>query len=241
MSGPPFNPPPPPEEYALPVELPSTGLSTAALVLGIVAIPATCICVGPVLGLVAVILGIIGAVRASSEPDRFSGKGRAIGGIVTGCVSILLAIATFSLWGVILAKSGGVIGRVVDLEHVGTALQSYAETHDEYPPDLATLAESGLVPANPLDSGPDATDPTAGMYYVPGLRPADPSDWILAYVNTDVFGFKLVGVLYVGGHNELVEPAEFAQSLASFKKEYEADRGEPPTILKPPPMPAASP
>lgn len=89
MSQPPYPPPPDPyapqplEAYNVPPPV-STGMATTALVLGIIAIPTTLMCVGPLLGIIAVVLGIIAIARAAGAPDRFGGKGRAVAGVLTG-------------------------------------------------------------------------------------------------------------------------------------------------------------
>ena len=55
----------------------STGLAVTSMVLGIVAI-----IVCPLLGIVAVILGIVALTRAGREPHRYGGKGMAIAGVM---------------------------------------------------------------------------------------------------------------------------------------------------------------
>jgi hypothetical protein len=60
----------------------SNGLATAALVLGIVSL-----CLGPLLGLPAIICGILGLTKVS---DTRSGKGASIAGIVLGVVGMIV-------------------------------------------------------------------------------------------------------------------------------------------------------
>ena len=67
-------------------------MATAALVLGILAI-VTCWTVigGVLLGLLAIVLGVLAARKARrGEAD---GHGRAVAGVVTGAVGLLLAVA----------------------------------------------------------------------------------------------------------------------------------------------------
>ena len=232
MSETPYPPPPPENEYVQSYEAPSTGMATTALVLGIISIPTTCVCVGPLLGLVAIILGIVTMVRVGSQPERFSGKGKALGGILTGALSFVLAIVVFSMFGALMGKVMGVADTGINLTNIGIALQSYDSTHDQYPPDLETLVEKGLIPANPLAGADD--DPTSGVYYVVGVDATDPPHWIVAYEYTSVMGIKMVGVLHVGSPNpEMLEAPKFEQALETFKQEYEEVYGEPPTILEP--------
>jgi hypothetical protein len=69
----------------------SSGMAIAALVTGILSIPLLlAFGLGAVLGIVAVVLGIIALRRAGRGAG--SGRGMAIGGIVTGAISIVLGI-----------------------------------------------------------------------------------------------------------------------------------------------------
>ena len=66
------------------------GMATAALVLGILAI-VTCITVigGILLGILAIVLGAVAASRA--RRGEAPGRGRAIAGIVTGAIGLVLS------------------------------------------------------------------------------------------------------------------------------------------------------
>jgi hypothetical protein len=69
----------------------STGMATTALVLGIVSLPMLIFFgLGALLGIAAVVVGII-AVRRTNRGEA-SGRGMAIGGIVTGAISVVLGI-----------------------------------------------------------------------------------------------------------------------------------------------------
>jgi hypothetical protein len=68
------------------------GIATAALVVGIVSIPALLACgLGGLSGVVAIVLGIVGISAANRSPDA-RGKGQAVTGVVTGALAVLLAI-----------------------------------------------------------------------------------------------------------------------------------------------------
>lgn len=109
MSQPPQAPPPPPPSGdggqsperawdqsggAAPSRPETNGLAVAALVCGILALLLSWIplvnVLGLVLGMVAVGTGI-GGMRRARDP-RFSQKGLAVGGLVTGTIAILLAL-----------------------------------------------------------------------------------------------------------------------------------------------------
>jgi uncharacterized membrane protein len=70
---------------------PSNGMAIGALVTGILSLPLVFLFgLGVLLGIVAVILGVI-AVRRANRGEG-SGRGMAIGGIVTGAISVVLGI-----------------------------------------------------------------------------------------------------------------------------------------------------
>ncbi|NAZ73957.1 hypothetical protein GTQ99_00730 [Kineococcus sp. T13] len=74
---------------------PKNGTGTAALVLGILAvvfafIPLVGIVLGPIFGLIAIILGILGMKRANARVA--SNKGASIAGLVLGIIGVVIAI-----------------------------------------------------------------------------------------------------------------------------------------------------
>ncbi len=239
MSQTPLPPPPPGSPYAYGPQFyvgPATGLATGALVLGIISIPTTCICIGPLLGLLAVILGLVAVTRAGREPERYGGKGRAVGGVVTGGLSVATVVAFLAVVytaGTELVKAfPNVIGAahtVVGLENIGKGLQAYYTTYADYPPDLSTLAGENLIPPSPLPDAP--RDPIAGFSYVAGVGPADPPHWIVAYAETQVFGHPLVVILRASGATDFAERAEFTKTMRDFEQDYERARGRPPRVL----------
>ena len=68
----------------------SCGLATWSLVLGIAAIVLCIVCVGPLFGIPAVICGHIALSRIKRSNGAMKGHGSAIGGLVTGYISIAL-------------------------------------------------------------------------------------------------------------------------------------------------------
>ena len=91
---PPYGAPAP--TFVRPEPAATNGVATAALVVGIVAIPMLVLCgLGAIAGLVAVVLGVLGLVRAGKLPDS-PGKGMAIGGLIIGVVSLIAGVAIFA-------------------------------------------------------------------------------------------------------------------------------------------------
>lgn len=78
------------------------GFGIAALVLGIVSIPAGFVVVGIVLGIAAVVFGFLG--RGRVKRGEANNGGLAIAGIVTGIIGILICAGVIA-FGVFIAKS----------------------------------------------------------------------------------------------------------------------------------------
>ncbi len=90
--------------YGAPVPAVSNGFGTAALVLGILAIPGAFTVIGGVLlGILAIIFGAIGRSRASR--GQATNGGSALAGLITGAVGLVLAIAFVAI-GVSFFNSG---------------------------------------------------------------------------------------------------------------------------------------
>ena len=90
--------------YGAPVVAARNGFGTAALVLGILAIPGAFTVVGGVLlGILAIIFGAIGRSRA--KRGLATNGGIALAGLITGAVGLVLAVAFVAI-GVGLLNSG---------------------------------------------------------------------------------------------------------------------------------------
>jgi hypothetical protein len=90
--------PPPP---ARPASQQQT-LAIVSLILGLLAITFGWICGGPVVGLFAVILGIVALMQIKGNPTQYGGKPFAMIGIATGGVVLLFTLAMFVFWVVML-------------------------------------------------------------------------------------------------------------------------------------------
>jgi prepilin-type processing-associated H-X9-DG protein len=85
----PRTPTPQPPEPTTPLRM---GMAITALVFGIVG-TFTC----AVLGLLAIILGIVALKRTTREPQRYGGRGMAVAGIATGSAGLLVNIIWLAL------------------------------------------------------------------------------------------------------------------------------------------------
>ena len=67
-------------------------LATISLVLGILGVVTICCYGGLPLGTAAVITGVIAMNQVKKDPQEFGGRGLAIGGIITGAISLLIGV-----------------------------------------------------------------------------------------------------------------------------------------------------
>jgi hypothetical protein len=82
--------PPQQPQYQMQPVIPGSAMGTASLVLGILALFTFCV---PVLGVVAIILGVVSIAQASGAPT-----GKAKSGLILGLISI---VGAFPFWGVV--------------------------------------------------------------------------------------------------------------------------------------------
>jgi hypothetical protein len=107
QSQPEWTPPPPPVQSwgNNPVGLhyastPSQTLSVISLITGIASCTiGLCCYMGTLLGPVAIITGIIALVQIKGNPTTYTGKGMAIGGIITGALYFVIIILLIVFWG----------------------------------------------------------------------------------------------------------------------------------------------
>jgi hypothetical protein len=81
--GPPAWKPPPPPSYIQPQ---NKGMATASMIIGI----ASMACLGPIPGIVAIVLGAMTLSQIKKNPDTVAGKQQAMTGIITGSLAILI-------------------------------------------------------------------------------------------------------------------------------------------------------
>jgi len=90
-----WQPPPPPTVY--PRRQQQNGLATASMILGVIGLFVG-FCFGPIPGIAALILGIIGLNQINKSPQTNTGKPLAVVGIITGALSVLVYGAMFIAW-----------------------------------------------------------------------------------------------------------------------------------------------
>jgi membrane-bound ClpP family serine protease len=84
---------------------PRNGLGLSALILGVIAILTCWIVIGGLFGLIAIVLGVLGASRA--RRGRATNRGVAIAGIVTGALGLVVAIVIVVIGGTAFFSLGG--------------------------------------------------------------------------------------------------------------------------------------
>jgi type IV pilus assembly protein PilA len=131
---------------------PRTGLAMWSLILGVLSIfTLGCLGIGP---LVAIVLGIVALVKVSNAPAEYGGKGMAIGGLVTGALSLVLIpifigvigmVAAIAIPSVLRARvSANEAGALGDTRTVISSQAVYAGTNNGHYDSLECLA----APAN---------------------------------------------------------------------------------------------
>jgi hypothetical protein len=79
--------PPPPPTY---VQQANKSLAVASMVIGIVSVTVGWLCLGPIPGIAAIILGAVALSQIKKNPDRVGGKQFAWTGVITGSITVLI-------------------------------------------------------------------------------------------------------------------------------------------------------
>jgi len=77
---------PPPPAY---VRAPSQGLAIASMITGIVGLVVGTFCLGPLPGIVSLVLGLVALNQIKKYPDKIGGKPFAVIGVVLGSLSVV--------------------------------------------------------------------------------------------------------------------------------------------------------
>ncbi|MCK4658652.1 MAG: DUF4190 domain-containing protein [Phycisphaerae bacterium] len=231
MDTPPMSAPPPgmsyPDGGGPPVQ---TGLAVAALVCGIAGLV---ICLPA--GIVGVIMGIVALLRANREPQRYGGKGLAIGGICTGGLSLLMVPLMIAILLPSLSRARELSKRLVcasNLSGVGMAMDIYAsQSNGEFPPDLQILIDNGDVSYKQFicpSSNAVPGDPINTCYiYIPGQTNLSNSRNVLIYEKPENHTDDGANVLFADGHCTFVEPYSRVEDMVRETKQRIAEESGP--------------
>jgi hypothetical protein len=97
-------PPPPPPPGPPPGYVPYTygqpyavaprknGLGIASMVLGIVAVVIPCFWIFQIPGVIAVVFGAVALSQLKKHPEKYTGRGMAVAGLVLGLVSLVIML-----------------------------------------------------------------------------------------------------------------------------------------------------
>lgn len=87
--------PPPPPTYVQPQ---NKSLAIAAMIIGIISVTVGWLCLGPIPGIAAIILGAVALSQIKKTPERVGGKQMAVIGVVTGSLTVLIYIGIMILY-----------------------------------------------------------------------------------------------------------------------------------------------
>lgn len=94
--------PPPPPVYGVQQSQQQT-VAILSLVFGLASITVGWICGGPILALIALVLGIVALSQAKKNPTRYGGRPLAIGGMATGAIVIVIYLVFLAIYIVAIA------------------------------------------------------------------------------------------------------------------------------------------
>lgn len=108
------------------------------------------LCLGPLTGIPAIILGHKAYGRARREPAVFGGAGLALAGLILGYVSLVVGLAvTAVMLGLTLPALANAKAKATEikclnnLKMVGLSARIYATDHDgQFPPDFLSMKEA---------------------------------------------------------------------------------------------------
>lgn len=190
----------------------SNGVATAALVFGIISV-----FISP-LFFIAIILGIIGIVKAGKVN---SGKGKAIAGLILGCLPIILIPILLPALNTARSMAKDAMS-MVNLQSIGKSMELYQLSYEVYPDKPGRLIEQGYVSIKPFSnpSSPNAAQMVDGdvvtdgyMFIMPDEN-SKPRD-IVAYENEEYAFRGNVEVLYVNGVAEKIPVSQLHSKLAA--------------------------
>jgi hypothetical protein len=128
-----------------PLAVKDSGRATASLVLGILSLPLLFLCIGPLVAIPAVILGHIALGQIRRSGGMISGSGKAIAGLVTGYLSLALALplmAAIAIPNFIKARETAQKNTcIIHLRQIDGAKQKWALENNKTADDVPTGAD----------------------------------------------------------------------------------------------------
>ena len=229
-------PPQPPSAYDSTVPYSSvppktSGMALTAMILGICAIPFGCLGVGVILGIIAIILGVVALSSINRNPQALSGKGYAITGIATGAGSLPFAALLIAILLPSMGKARELPNRSVcaaNIRGITQSLAVYAKDNNDQYPIISPTGGYGLAAVGSGTPGPDA-DKVIESMYTPSTAPSVAQNmWLLVLTGqvapkqflcksdpaTTVTAVANAAGAYQTNFNDGAKPSDFAYSYS---------------------------
>jgi hypothetical protein len=205
---------------------PAEGLATGALVCGIIGLVGSCVGFGAIVGLVGLILGIVALVKISGNPAEYGGKGKAIGGICTGALSIVMVPILIAALMPALSSAREQAKRTVcsaNLRGIGQALYIYAQSERDgaFPEKgadwMARLTSNGNTTSRQFICPSTIATGGTTYHYVPGYTTNSKPTQILVYEDPAAHQGEGGTVLYQDGHVPWLPLAQPRKEIAAIR------------------------
>jgi len=137
----------PPPISTSPTQPKNCGLAVWSLVLGILAVVLSVVCIGPLLAIPAVICGHMAYSRIKRSAGGLTGDGLALGGLITGYLSIALIpligmMAAIAIPNFVKARSTAQMNACLsNLRQIDDAKQQWATANNKQATDTPTAQE----------------------------------------------------------------------------------------------------
>ena len=211
------SPIPPQVGYRPPPGPVSTGLAVTTLVLGILSLVLLC----PLLGIVPIITGIIALMRTSSQPQRYGGRGLAIGGLICGAASFVVAPMMIAILLPSLSRARELSKRLVcqsNMKGIALTIEMYQmDFPDQGIPSLDFLvAEEYLTPERTLCPSADISESNYVILPAEHWGPDAGDRAVVMYEPKSNHADEGGNVVYADGHAEFLRGEDYDEMLRSL-------------------------
>jgi prepilin-type processing-associated H-X9-DG protein len=204
----------------------TSGLAVWSLVLGIAGIA---LCLGPLTGIPALIMGIIALKNIRSSGGRLAGEGMAMGGVITGGISFVMIAVMAMMAGMLLpalARAREEARKAVcksNLKNIGLGMMMYAQDNDnQFPAKLSQLYPEYLTDldlfmcpsSGKTITSADQIDTKTPYVLVPGVPLGSGGAVVLAYERRGMHEGG-TNVLFADGHVEWVSGNRLDQLIGN--------------------------